>query len=279
MIQAAFGLAMAAVWPAIASLAILFLIRFATPQRKVASWAYVVAFVAAYCLGHALAAGAEFTFRPSRNWHWLFYLVPIAGVAGVLSTSPRASWFNRCFLIAVLAVLTAGLLTTRPNLWAPRSLFIAAIFVYLIACWLTFEPLASRLEPARISAAFWLAAAALAAMIAEQISLTDGGIVASAAGALAGICIFALITKSVEPTAAFAVPVAIALGGWAWKEVLTESRLWPLLILPLAPATLWLTQSGPLARLGGIARMATQLAVTFVVIVVAAILIRGFADG
>src|SRR6476619_1023016 len=132
MIEIGLGLLRAALWPTAVVFSALLLCRFALPQRRIASWMIVAAFVAAYGLGHALAAGSEWTLRPSRNWQWMFYLSPLAGIAGVISSSSRASWTNRCILVAVIALLAAGLLTARPTLLAPRTICLLLLFSYLV---------------------------------------------------------------------------------------------------------------------------------------------------
>jgi hypothetical protein len=200
--------------------------------------------------------------------------MPIAGIAGWLSTHPRAGWGQRFFLIAVVALLTAGLLTNRPGLWAPRAVLIVGIVAYLVAAWLVLEPLAARLSSVSFAAAGWLTATVLAGLISEQISLTEGKIVASVAGALAAIAVVALLAKQSAPAPALTLPLLLALAGWAWKELLTETRFWPLLAIPLALAALWLTQLGPLARRPPAVRFAVAFGVALIVLILAAVITR-----
>jgi hypothetical protein len=237
----------------------------------------IAAFVVAYCLGHALAMGSTWSFVPDRSWHWMFYLVPLAGVAGVISSSPKASWFNRCFLVATLAVLAGGLLSARPSLWAPRPVIVLLIFAYIVALWLSLEPLSKRVTPGTLAAGCALVAAAAAAMIAEQASLTDGKILMGAAGGFAAVALAATLLKNAEQAVGMSVPFAITLGGWAWVEALFEARLWPLLIIPLAPLAMWLTQVGPLKPSRQLVTTIMSLACVLAAVVVAGGLLRVLA--
>jgi hypothetical protein len=273
-LQAAVGMLTSGVVAGFAALAVLLLLRYALPPRKLSACSFVSAFVVASGLGHAFAAGRLFSVTPDRNWHWLFYLIPLAGIAGCISTHPRASWFNRCFLVAVLALLTAGLLTSLPVIWAPRPALIVSIFVYLVLSWLIIEPLAARIRLESSAGAFWISATGLSGLIADQISVTEGAIVASIAGALASLAIVAVLQKRGEPLPSLALPILVALGGWACKETISEARLWPLLMIPLAPAALWLTQIGPLARRSRPAAWSTSIAILLAVIAVAAAIVR-----
>jgi hypothetical protein len=267
------GLLRAALWPGLVSLAIVLLAGIVLSGRAPGAWPIVLSFVASYFVGHALAAGSDWTLRPARNWQWMFYLVPLAGLAGVISTSRRATWINRCVLIALLGVLTAGLLTAKPVLWAPRPLCILLVFAYFISLWAALKPLESRVSAESLAAAFALPAAGLSLMISEQISLSDGKIVVSAAAAFGGVALGTWIAKRYEAAAGLSVPYVIALGGWSWIEVLSEARLWPMVIIPLAPLALWLTQRGKLTRLRGAAALSFHVAVMIAVIGVAALLL------
>jgi hypothetical protein len=201
----------------------------------------------------------------------------LACIAGVISSSRRANWFNRCFLVGMLATLTAVLLTNRPGLWASRPVCIVLILSYIVAGWAALEPLATRVPSGAFAAALALVAAATGAMIAEQSSLTDGATVMSAAGALAGITAAIWLSKSTDAVRGLAAPFVVTVGGWAWVEALRESRLWPLLLIPAAAAALWVAQAGPFQRLRGIGAVAASLVFTLVATIVACGILRMLA--
>jgi hypothetical protein len=264
----------AAFWPAVVALAIVLVAPRISPRRFALAWWLIAAFVVAYAVGHALAAGPDWRLWPARNWHWMFYLVPLAGLVGVISTSNNASSTNRCLMMASFAILAAGLLTSRPTLWAPRATSGLMLFAYFTFAWSALAPIERRTSPAALAGSFALASAALSLMISEHISLSDGAIIVAAAAALAIIAIAAWLARRAEPAAGLAVPFAIALGGWAWIETLSEARLWPVLLIPLAPLALWTAQSGPLSRLRRPAALGVQFAAVLSVIVLAGVLLR-----
>jgi hypothetical protein len=268
------GLLRAAPWPAAVGLAIVLLVPRVAPKNRVNSWLYVFAFVAAYCLGHAIEAGPDWTLRPARNWQWMFYLAPAAGIIGAMSTLTKATWTNRCLMIGLLAALAAGLLTLKPVLWAPRPASVVMLFAYLFLLWAAATPLERAFSPGALSGAYALAAAALSVMISEQISLSDGLVVVAAAAGLAGVALGAWLAGSADQAVGLSVPFAITVGGWAWIETLSEVRLWPLLLVPIAPLALWVTRTGPLVRLRGPAALAVPSVAILIVIVVASVLLR-----
>jgi hypothetical protein len=66
----------------------------------------------------------------------------------------------------------------------------------------------------------------------------------------------------------------MAVAGWAWVEALAEARLWPILIIPSAPAGLWLTQVGRLRSFRPVAGLAIQIVLTACIFGVASALLR-----
>lgn len=273
-IQHLLGLLRAAIWPAAVSLAIVFLVPRVAQRGRAASWPFLLAFVAAYCMGHAIEAGPDWTLRPVRNWHWMFYLVPAAGMVAAICASTKVTWTHRCLLIALVAALAAGLLTSKPVLWAPRPASVLMLFTYFMFLWAALSPLERTVTPGVLSAAYALPAAALSVMISEQISLADGVIVIAVAAALSSFALVAWLTKLAGPVYGWTMPIAVALGGWAWIETLSEARLWPLLLVPAAPLTLWITAAGPLVRLRSPAALAVQGLAMLIVIVLANALLR-----
>ncbi len=141
MIEIGLGLAKAALWPAIAAFVALVVFRFAVPPRRVPAGAMSLVFAAAYCLGHALAAGPDFTLLPGRNWQWLFYLAPLAGVVGWGLSWPRVNCIARCVFVGGVILVAAFLLTAKPTLWAPRPALVIMLVAYLAAVSAALAPL------------------------------------------------------------------------------------------------------------------------------------------
>jgi hypothetical protein len=275
-IEVVIGLLKAMLWPAASAVGVLVFTRLVLPTRWMV-WAIPVAFVTAYCLGHALAAGSDLTFRPVRNWQWMLYLVPISGAVGLISTSIRATWTNRCLLVAVFLAVTAGLLTSRPTLWAPRAMAVALLFAYFALLWTAIAPLERRVSWTLLAATYALAAAAVGVVISEQISFSDGKTVMAAAAGLAAISVVTWFASRSEPAPGLTIPFAIAVGGWAWVEALAEARLWPILLVAFAPVGVWVTQLHRLRNLHGAACLAIQIAVTVGLFGVASSLLRTVA--
>jgi hypothetical protein len=273
------GLVRAAIWPAIVTLTIVIAIPRVLRPRHAISWLYIGAFVVAYCVGHALEAGPDWRLVPTRNWQWMFYIVPFAGVAGAVCASSRTTLIGRCLIFVVTAALTAGLLTSKPVLWAPRIVSICLVITFVIVLWASLKPLELQISLPALAFAFALAGGALGVMISEQISAADGAIVAAAAAALFCIALGARLTPRAGSAEGLSLPVAVTLGGWAWIQVLSEARLWPLLAVPFALLALWLPRFGPLTRLRGAAALAVQCSGIVIAVVLINLILKIPAGG
>jgi hypothetical protein len=266
MLRVGGALTMAALWPAALAFVVVAASTFAWSQQRDAAWQFALAFSAAYAAAHFVGAGDERSFVPARTWHWLFYLALLAAAAGVVISWGIRTAIGDCGVVAIVAILSAVLLTNRSGLSLPRPVTIATMVVYFVGVCSALRPFCRPGARPLLPLLFSLAAGGLAAMVTEQINVTHGQVLSSAAGSLLGVAIFALIFRSANAAAGLALPFVITIGGWAWVEFLTESRLWPLLIVPAAPLVLWLAQFGSLARLSGRISVAIQLGLVLAVV-------------
>ena len=219
-------------------------------------------FVAGYAL---LPPWAEWV--PTRHWHWLPYLAIAAMVVGPIGFA-RGVWsVERWLLYLILAIAAAWLLVPNwSSLQSTRHLYVGFFSAYLFVLAACLPPLADRVSTKVLVVLLSMVTVVLAVMILATVSLRYGHLAGLLSSAMVGCCLYAFMCdKSVALHSL--VPVSsILAGGLAFVGCIEpQPQLAGLLVLPAAPAALWVAVSLPLPKDG---RVASIVQVTAVVLVV-----------
>lgn len=237
-----------------------------------ASIALTLGIAAGFFAGYLLVTPS---LAPQRHWQWLPYLGVAAATTGAAGIATRASAPLRWILFLALASGSAFLLVpTWPTLQPPRLALMALLAIYFVLLMSLLDALPDRLTGSSLPLLFALSAAAVAVLVAAEVSLTYGQLAGIAAAAIAGGYLSALLSKQ-APAARGAAPVfAILAGGVAFVGAIEpEQPVFGILLAPLAPLMLWCVAFGPLAKLNGFAAAAVQTIAVLIPLLIAIALV------
>jgi hypothetical protein len=239
-------------------------------------WEAPVAIACGYIAGY-LCQPALTDYIPSRPWHWTLYLAPAAAIVGPLCATPRIPTLVRWLLAA--AALSAGayfLTPTWKSLWPPRLYCIPLLAGYLLVLYATVQPLASRVAPVVFHAALTATMLGITLIIASAVALVNAQVALIAVGAMTGYALLLWLSSAPPRPLGVAMLFAALAGGWAFFGTI-QPKLpeWGLLLAPFAPATFWLADVGPLARLQGKSRVAAQLGLVLFVLAISVAIVEG----
>jgi hypothetical protein len=215
-------------------------------------------------------------YIPARPVHWTPYLALGAAIVGALCATKRVPWFVRWLLVAAALFACAYLLTPMwKNLWPPRQYCIPLLAGYLLVLYAALRPLATRIAPVVLHASLTGTTLGIAMIIASAVAIVDARVVLAAVGGMAGYGL--VLFRSAAPPKPLGVPLvyAVLAGGWAFLgSIQPQPEEWGLLLAPFAPAALWLTEFGPLAKLQGKTRLAAQIGIVTLVVVVSVAIVE-----
>lgn len=253
---------------AIAAAALVASGRMSDERRHAAA---AIAFAAAYFAG-CLLVRPWGELWPSRHFHWPAYLALAAGVLGPISMFADRQMMTRMafFLLASIAAAFV-LVPDYPRLQPPRWLLMPLMTGYLFLLAASLEPLAKRASASLLLGLVTFSAAASAALIGSQVSLTYGTGAMIAAAALAG-CWIASLFVAERSAAGLSLSYALVVGGWSFIGCMgSRPRLMALMVAPLAPLALWCCTWGPLARLEGASAIVVPAAIVAAILAAASI--------
>jgi hypothetical protein len=270
-----------AVIPAVAALVVFFAIGWLCPKDAVNRYRATIAFAAGVFLGFILLPSTT-TLVPSQIWEWIPYLGLLAAFITGLTRASGTLRGERWVAIYVVSLVAALLIVpTWPELSPPRPIQVAVMAAGMAALTAVLFPLSRRLPGATFPWWLMVAAATTSLLIMLEQSETFGWPAALPAGALAGCIAAALVTKGPVDWGGLAFPYAVVAVGYAYLgSVYPIPPLWMLLIVPIAPITLWICTVGRWAQVHGIRAFILQaVCVLTPIIVLAATLISRSAGG
>jgi hypothetical protein len=260
--------------PALAAIVVFFAIGWSWPRDVAHRYRMAASFALSVLIGVVLLPSTK-TLLPSQFWEWIPYLGLIAAFVAGLTRADGVARGERWGAVYLLAVISAWMIVPQwPELspaWPIQAAVLAAGMILVTAL---VVPLPARLPGRWLPIWLMLTAATLSVLVLDNFSESFGVLAALPAGALAGCGIAASLTREPADLRALALPYAVVVGGYAFVcAVYPTTPLWPLVAVPLAPVALWLSATGPLAKLTGVRSLAAQgLCVVIPLIIVAALL-------
>jgi hypothetical protein len=176
-----------------------------------------------------------------------------AAAVGPIAASSGLLRLERWLLEALVCCLVAALLVPQwPNLYPPRTLSVPLLAAYLLALVRLLEPLSLRASGVQLLTGFGVSAVGVSVLIAAFVSLTYATLAVSAAAALAGCCMAAMLGRE-PPVRGLSLPFAVLVGGWAYTACIDPQQpLLGLLLAAAAPGALWWRSLRPAAPRQGI---------------------------
>jgi hypothetical protein len=261
--------------PAAITIAVVFAANSLFAENVADRWAMAAGMSIAFIAGYAILPDWA-AFWPERHWQWLPYLAAAAMVIGPVGLARGVWTAERWLLWILLAAVSAWFLVpTWQTLDPPRQVYIPLLAAYLVLLTALIDPLARRFSPNVVLAQLALAASAVAILVvAGAKSMVYGQLAGIAAAATAGCFLAAFLSSSRSMTRGMVSVYSVLVGGMAFVGyVEPEKPLAGMLLLPAAPAAMWLGSLGPLARLRGAAAIAVQTLLVVAVLVVGGIAI------
>jgi hypothetical protein len=251
--------------PAVIALAVDRLSSRLLPQPAASRFPAVMGLLAGFVIGFVLLTEWD-ALPPARHWHWLPWVALVAGFAGAVAVS--AGTLSRWLLMLGTSAAAAWFLApTWTNLNPPRVVWLVGLSAGLCVLIGLMDPLPTRCGGRLVLGLSSLIALTTAATIAACVSVTYARIAGAAACALGGVWVGACLRQRDDQLAVrAALPAAMALiGGIAFVACVESERpQYGLLLLPIAPLGLWISQIRALRQLSG--RQATILQIASVVI-------------
>jgi hypothetical protein len=257
-----------------------------------AGWLWSKDVAQRYQAALAFAAGVFVTFlllpsrgtlAPPQYWEWIPLLGLLAAFTGGLTQAGGVRPGERWLAICLLASLCAWLVVPKwPELFPAWPVQMATFAVAVPVVTALLIALLKRLP--RRAFPIWLMMAACGAglLILAEVSETIGSHAVLPVGALAGVGLATILSKTTTDLRALVLTYAVTVGGYSYLgAAYPMPQLWLLLVVPSAPLMLWLAAVGPLTRISGGRAIMLQAVCVLVPIAVAAavILSRPVASG
>lgn len=242
-----------------------------SPDGFCARFAPSVAFVGGFLLGYfSLKLGP---LVPESHWHWLPYVMLLPLVVGPVSVATGVTLLERLLLYALASVIAFWcLVPVRESLEPSRAalLLVSAGAVVLLACLL--EPLSRKFSGSFFALILFLTLTFAAVLLAFSGSLRFAQIAGAGAGALAGVTGVCRLVPKADSLSGLSIGFVLFLWGILLVGRVNSFSNVPLasyLLIPLAPASLWLVTLGPLSRLKGKKRLLVSASLPIVISLVA----------
>lgn len=181
-------------------------------------WGGAAGFALAFLAGYVGILGRP-PLKPVESTHWLFYLVAVAGLAGVVHSllPDRIPKIIRAILpVLITAALVA--LTVKPMIqysWTTgqAAAWIAGLSAMTLALWAAMAALAERLPGPALPAAWTIAAAGLATVIGISGSASYGQLAGTLASALGAAMVLASWKPDLSLARGAVAPMAVIYAG------------------------------------------------------------------
>jgi hypothetical protein len=238
-------------------------------------WAMAAGMAVAFIAGYAILPDWA-AFLPERHWQWLPYLAAAGMVIGPVAQARGVWTAERWLLWMLLAAVAAWLVVpTWQTLDPPRQFYVPFLGTYVVVVTALLDPLAKRFSPTVVLAQLSLAATAVALLVvAGAKSMVYGQVGGIAAAATVGCFLAAFLNASRSMTRGMVPLYTVLVGGMAFVGyVEPEKPIAGMLLLPAAPAAMWLGALGPCSRMGASAVVALQTALVVAVLSIGAALV------
>jgi hypothetical protein len=221
-------------------------------DRRTQPWGPALAVAGAFAAAYFGIVGQLPPWPANSAQGWLFYLVALPVVIGVIAMTVRSRWWVDAALSVILLAAT-GWLLTRPRVAALEpSEFRATLAVavgVMIAWWAGMEPLARRQQgwmlPLLLSAAVGCGAVALVAAHTQALGQILGGVaIALVLTAVTGLWFREMSVARGGILAVTLTYLGLLLCGHLYADMTPRDAL----ILAAAPLTLWVGEIPGLRR-------------------------------
>jgi hypothetical protein len=263
--------------PALAAFVLFVLISWLWPSEVARRYRCGVAFALAAFIGFVLLPSTN-TLAPDQFYEWILYLAILAAFLSGLIRAEGVTRGERWTAVYVFAPIAAWMIVPQwPELFPAWRIQWAGMALAIMLLTALLHPLPQLLPGSAFPWWLMLAAATISILIFGETFIM---LTALPAGALAGCGIAALCVREPPDWRSLVLPYALVISGFAYTGAVYPSEpRWPMLLVPVAPLTLWICRVGPLSRLTGVRAVAVQAACVIVPLAIMAVLLRGDTNG
>lgn len=268
------------VLPAAVALTLMLILRRLLSDDVGERWTPALSLLAGLMTGYGLLSLGP--LAPDAHWHWLPFVLAGATITGPVTALSELKSFERLLLVALISTVAAWFLVPEwDDLDPSRTTWLCGFVIFSVLLTSLLHPLERRRTGPLLPIVLWATLTAAAVVLALSGSLRFAQIALAGAASLFAIAIVALWRRDQSSTVGLSLPFCLlTIGILLIGRVNTFSDVpwasW--LLVPMAPASLWLTSIGPVSRWTGLRRTAAELLLP-ILILGGSILLAVLAEG